>query len=168
MTVWVSLWCDIMLCSAVLHSTAIPHLHGATSDQYCRYSTFLRLKRSSLSRAEQDVATRDVMREWWSHKFTKQGSVALILDQGWFYVAEGGGHVPPRFTYCPPDSKASWLFWRVFWCPKILQNLNFPGLCPGPRWTLYLKNPTPVLGHSGFVSTGLRVNPLQSWQLYYW
>jgi len=28
----------------------------------------------------------------------------------------------------------SWPFWRDFWGPKMFQNLNFPGLRPGPRW----------------------------------
>jgi len=55
----------------------------------------------------------------------------------------------------------------------MLQNPNFPGLCPGLHWrSLQLspdfltdgeglaapaKNPTPVLGPSGLVSTGLSV-----------
>jgi len=65
----------------------------------------------------------------------------------------------------------------------MLQNPNFPGLRAGSRWELTAlprpladgegarcpsqdppKKPTLALGHSGLVSTGLRVyNPLQSW-----
>jgi len=39
--------------------------------------------------------------------------------------------------HVPPDSKASWPFWRDFWGPKMLQNPNFPGLRPRPRWGAY-------------------------------
>ena len=63
----------------------------------------------------------------------------------------------------------------------MLQNLNFPGLCPGPRWgslqrfpgplsdgvglAAPAKNPTTALGPSGFVSTGLRVQPITELEL---
>jgi len=56
----------------------------------------------------------------------------------------------------------------------MLQNLNFPGLCPGPRWELTappdsLANgeEAPALGPSGLVSTAVSgSDPLQSWQLH--
>ena len=41
-----------------------------------------------------------------------------------FYVGVGGTSPQisaPRFTCCPPYSKASWPFWRDFWGPKVLQ-----------------------------------------------
>jgi len=39
-------------------------------------------------------------------------------------LGQGGIHL------LPPDSKASWPFWRDFWAPKMFQILNFPRLHP--------------------------------------
>ena len=97
-------------------------------------------------------------------------------EQGGSTLGKGGGHVTPDSLIAPlpPDSKASWPFWRDFWCPKRLQNPNFSGLCPGPRsgslerssrspswWgggsLPPPKNTIPALGPSGLVSKGLRV-----------
>ena len=47
--------------------------------------------------------------------------------QGVFYLGAGEGrHVPPHVS--PPDSNASWPFWRDFWGPKMLKNPNSPDL----------------------------------------
>jgi len=94
----------------------------------------------------------------------------------------GGARAPPDSLVAPtPDSKASWPFWRDFWGPKMQ---IFRGSTPDPAEGAYSdpsdpladgqgaccsppKNPTPALGLSGLVSTGLRVsrvNPLQNWQ----
>jgi len=43
----------------------------------------------------------------------------------------------------PPDSKASWPFWRDFWGPKMFQSPDFPGLRPGPRWRSLQRSPRP-------------------------
>jgi len=84
----------------------------------------------------------------------------------------GQGARAPRFTCCPspPDSKASWPFWRDFWGPKMLQNANFPdpagGAYSAPPDSVAdkegarcspPKNPTPALRPLGLVSTGLMV-----------
>jgi len=74
-----------------------------------------------------------------------------------------------------PDSKASWLFWRDFWGLQMLQNPNFPGLCPGPHWRSLHRTPEPLADGEGaccrrpFGASFLRVsgpNPLQNWQPY--
>jgi len=48
-----------------------------------------------------------------------------------------GDTCPQIHSLTPPDSKASWLFWCDFWGPKMLQNPNFPGLCPDPAGAAY-------------------------------
>jgi len=95
----------------------------------------------------------------------------------------GRGGTSRQIHLLPPDSKASWPFWRDFWGPKMLQNPNFPGLRPEPRWRAYSAPPDP-LSHgararcplprtpplpSALWASCLRVsgsNPLQSWQPY--
>jgi len=105
---------------------------------------------------------------------------------GRFYVGAGArGHLPPRFTCCPSDSKDSWPLRRDFWGPKMFQNPNFLGLRPGPRWGSLQRSPRPHNWWGGgslplprtppplsaLRASFLRVsgsNPLQSWPLYYW
>jgi len=89
-----------------------------------------------------------------------------VIYRGGFTLEQRGTF--PQIYLLPPDSKASWPFWRDFWDPKMLQNPNFDpaggaysappdpltdgeGSLPPP------KNPYPALGPSGLVSTGLRV-----------
>ena len=62
---------------------------------------------------------------------------------------------------CPPDSKASWPFWRDFWGPKMLQNPNFPGLRPGPRWgSLHCSLSPPIWwGGGSCLRVSVRVQP---------
>ena len=108
----------------------------------------------------------------------------LTTVHGRFYVGSVG-HVPPDSLIrptpsLPPDSKASWPFWRDFWGPKMLQNPNFPGLraseaihytvlprllADGERTHWPLSRTPPPL--SGLRASFLRVsesNLLQSWQ----
>jgi len=93
-----------------------------------------------------------------------------------------GGTWPLKIHLLPPDSKASWAFWRDFWGPKMLQKSKFSvcsapdaaggaysapsdpladgegARCPLPR------TPPPF---SALRASFLRVsgsNPLQSWQ----
>jgi len=86
-------------------------------------------------------------------------------NQGRFYDG-AGGTCPPDSLVVPPDSKASWPFWRDFWGPKMFQNPNFPWLHPGPRWESLQRSlppsrqePHPALGPSSLVSTGLKAQP---------
>ena len=44
--------------------------------------------------------------------------MVLRWGRGW------GTCLPPDSLVAPPDSKASWPFWRDFWGPKMLQNPN--------------------------------------------
>jgi len=56
--------------------------------------------------------------------------------QARFYVG-AGGTCPPRFTCCPlPQIQKLYIADHsdvISEVPKMLQNPNFPGLCPGPR-----------------------------------
>jgi len=58
------------------------------------------------------------------------------------------GRCPQIHLLPPPDSKASWPFWRDFSAPPLP---SWWGEGPPP------KNPTPALGPSGLVSTGFTV-----------
>jgi len=100
--------------------------------------------------------------EQWYSRRTRGGST---LGQG--------GTCPPRFTCCPQIQKLADRSVAISEAPKMLQNKNFPRLCPGSRWGSIqrsprspnwwegliapAKNPTPTLGPSGLVSTGHRV-----------
>jgi len=85
-----------------------------------------------------------------------------------------GARAPQIHLLPPPDSKASWPSWRDFWGPKMFQKAIFRGSALDPTGGAYSappdsladgeeagcsppKNPTPALGPSGLVSTGLRV-----------
>jgi len=80
--------------------------------------------------------------------FKRSLTFGLFHSSDYLYqVCRGGstlGQGPstcPQIHLLPPDSKASWPFWRDFWDPKTLQNLNFPGLRPGPRWESLQRSP---------------------------
>ena len=74
----------------------------------------------------------------------------------------GRAALVPRFTCCPPDSKARWPFWRDFWGPKMLQNPNFPGLRSGPRWGSLQRSPR-LPNWWGGGSLPLPRTPSRSW-----
>jgi len=96
------------------------------------------------------------------------------------FYGGAGGHLPhpPRFTCCSPPQiqKLADHSDMISEVPKCSKIQIFQGSRPGPRWgSLQLssrppmwwggsslppaKNPTPVVGPSGLVSTGLRVQP---------
>jgi len=61
----------------------------------------------------------------------------------------GRGGMCSQIHLLSPNSKASWPFWRDFWGPKMLQNPNFPGLRPEPRWGSLQRSPDLITDGEG-------------------
>jgi len=146
----------------------------------------LTMVRSSLQSAPPKVRRKHDARLLWSFLTTSSTltfdlclwKLALHLLVPWPAEADlrlGRGQVPPDSLVAPspPDSKASWPFWRDFWGPKMLQNPN-PQKIQIPRPPIWCgggslcpaKNPTPL---SALWVSFLRVsmsNPLRSCQPY--
>jgi len=123
------------------------------TDKNCR-----RCKMTDRLRGVQRHTRRRKMRHWNPRGGTKNKEVRWG-DKVYLFVLRENKRIKP---IKPPDSKASW---RDFWGPKMLQNPNFPGLHPGPRWGSLQRPPLLSVLRASF----LRVsgsNPLQSWQPY--
>ena len=95
-----------------------------------------------------DISGRNFTRLWlmiyswgerWTHSVEESKSRSEQGQMCEWVIAAGGsihtgavlhwgrGHMPPPDSLVvPPDSKASWPFWRDFWGPKMLQSPNFP------------------------------------------